>query len=178
MVALIEAAIEPEPSGSVGDGGVIRRGFSSRMDQLKDASANARQYIAGLEQKERDRTGIRTLRVGYNQVFGYYIEVAKSQTGSLPGDYQRRQTLTNAERYIVPELKEYESLVLNAREQLASEGGRGVPPGLRPSGGIGPAHRPRRRRHRPRWTCSVDWPRLPLTTTTSALLWTTEPRCT
>ena len=121
VVALIGAAIEPEPSGGVGDGGVIRRGFSGRIDELKDASINARQYIAGLEQKERERTGVRTLKVGYNQVFGYYIEVPKSQTGSLPGDYQRRQTLTNAERYIVPDLKEYESRVLNAREQLAAE---------------------------------------------------------
>ena len=119
--ALIEAAIEPEPSGSVGDGGVIRRGFSDRIDELRNASSNARQYIAGLEKKERDRTGIRSLRVGYNQVFGYYIEVSKSQTTALPEDYSRRQTLTNAERYIVPELKEYESLVLNAREQLAGE---------------------------------------------------------
>ena len=121
VVALIDAAIDPEPSGSVGEGGVIRRGFSDRIDELKDASVDARQYIAGLEQKERERTGIRSLRVGYNQVFGYYIEVAKSQAASLPDDYIRRQTLTNAERYIVPELKEYESRVLNAREQLAAE---------------------------------------------------------
>ena len=121
VVAIIEAAIEPEPSGSVGEGGVIRRGFSARVDELRDASTNARQYIAGLEQKERERTGVRSLKVGYNQVFGYYIEIPKSQTGSLPDDYQRRQTLTNAERYIVPDLKEYESRVLNAREQLAGE---------------------------------------------------------
>ena len=119
--ALIQAAIDPEPSGSIGEGGVIRRGFSETIDQLKDATVNARQYIAGLEQKERERTGVRSLKVGYNQVFGYYIEVAKSQTGNLPDDYIRRQTLTNAERYIVPELKEYESRVLNARDQLASE---------------------------------------------------------
>ena len=119
VTALIEAAIEPEPSGGIGEGGVIRRGFSDQIDELNNASVNARQYIAGLEQKERDRTGVRTLKVGYNQVFGYYIEVSKSQTGSLPEDYIRRQTLTNAERYIVPELKEYESVVLNARERLA-----------------------------------------------------------
>ena len=119
VIALIRAAIEPDPSGSVGDGNVIRQGFSEEIDELKSASVNARQYIAGLEQKERDRTGIRSLKVGYNQVFGYYIEVSKSQTGSLPDDYIRRQTLTNAERYIVPELKEYESLALNARERLA-----------------------------------------------------------
>ena len=121
VIALIEAAIEPEPSGSVGEGSVIRRGFSGRIDELKDATVNARQYIASLEQKERERTGVRSLKVGYNQVFGYYIEVSKSQTANLPDDYIRRQTLTNAERYIVPELKEYESRVLNAREQLSSE---------------------------------------------------------
>ena len=119
VVALIEAAIEPEPSGGVGDGNVIRQGFSAEIDELKNASVNARQYIAGLEQKERERTGVRSLKVGYNQVFGYYIEVSKSQTGTLPDDYIRRQTLANAERYIVPELKEYESLALNARERLA-----------------------------------------------------------
>ena len=121
VVALIEAAIDPEPSGSVGEGNVIRRGFSATIDKLKDASVDARQYIAGLEQKERERTGVRSLKVGYNQVFGYYIEVSKSQAEGLPDDYIRRQTLTNAERYIVPELKEYESRVLNARDQMASE---------------------------------------------------------
>ncbi len=121
VVALIEAAIEPEPAGNMGEGGIIRRGFSDDLDELKDAGINARQYIAGLEQKERERTGVRSLRVGYNQVFGYYIEVSKSQSGSLPDDYIRRQTLVNAERYIVPELKEYESVALNARERLAEE---------------------------------------------------------
>ena len=119
VVALIEAAIDPDPSGSVGEGGVIREGFAEDIDSLKKASVDARQYIAGLEQKERERTGVRSLKVGYNQVFGYYIEVSKSQADSLPDDYIRRQTLTNAERYIVPELKEYESIVLNARERLA-----------------------------------------------------------
>ena len=119
VVTLVEAAIEPELPGAVGDGNVIRAGFSAEIDELKNASVNARQYIAGLEQKERERTGLRSLKVGYNQVFGYYIEVSKSQTHNLPSDYIRRQTLTNAERYIVPELKEYESLALNARERLA-----------------------------------------------------------
>ncbi len=118
-VAVIEAAIGPEPSGAPGDGGVIREGFAPEVDELRNASTNARQYIAGLEEKERQRTGIRGLRVGYNQVFGYYIEIAKSNIAALPDDYIRRQTLTHAERYIVPELKEYESLVLNARERLA-----------------------------------------------------------
>ncbi len=116
--SLISDAIDPEPSGEVGQGNVVRPGFSPEIDELKSASTNARQFIAGLEQKERERTGIRSLKVGYNQVFGYYIEVSKANAGSLPEDYIRRQTLTHAERYIVPELKEYESLVLNARERL------------------------------------------------------------
>ena len=104
--------------GSVGEGNVIRPGFSTEMDELKSASTNARKFIAGLEQRERDRTDIKGLKVGYNQVFGYYIEVSKSNVDKVPEDYIRRQTLTNAERYIVPELKEYESLVLNAKERL------------------------------------------------------------
>ena len=115
---LIERAIEGEPSGSVGDGGVIRDGFSPDLDQLKAASQQARSFIAGLEQRERDRTGIRNLRVGYNQVFGYYLEVSRSHQGRVPDDYIRRQTLANGERYVVPELKEYESQVLNARERI------------------------------------------------------------
>ena len=117
-VSLIDAAIDPDPSGDVGQGGVVRHGFSQELDELKAASADARRYIAGLEQKERERTGIRSLKVGYNQVFGYYLEVSKSNIASLPEDYIRRQTLTHSERYIVPELKEYESVVLNARERL------------------------------------------------------------
>ena len=118
LVALIEAAIDPEPSSDVGDGNVIRSGFSPELDQLKAQSQEARRYIAGLEQKERERTGIRGLKVGYNQVFGYYIEVSKTNVSQVPEDYDRRQTLTNSERYIVPQLKEYESLVLNAKERI------------------------------------------------------------
>ena len=118
LVQLIDEAIAPEPTGEVGEGNVIRDGFSQELDELKRASRDARGFIAGLEQKERERTGIKNLRVGYNQVFGYYIEVSKSNVAHVPDDYIRRQTLVNAERYIVPELKEYESLVLNARERL------------------------------------------------------------
>ena len=118
VCSLIEESIVAEPAGAVGDGNVIRPGFSPEMDELKSSSTNARQFIAGLEQRERDRTEIKGLKVGYNQVFGYYIEVSKSNIDKVPEDYIRRQTLTNAERYIVPELKEYESLVLNARDRL------------------------------------------------------------
>jgi len=118
VCSLIEESISPDPVGAVGDGNVIKPGFTPEMEDLKNASTNARQFIAGLEQRERDRTDIKGLKVGYNQVFGYYIEVSKVNIDKVPEDYIRRQTLTNAERYIVPELKEYESLVLNARERL------------------------------------------------------------
>ncbi len=117
-VTLVTEAIAPEPSGSVGEGNIIREGFSPELDQLKAASREARGFIAGLEARERERTGIRSLRVGYNQIFGYYIEISKSNLGQTPADYIRRQTLANGERYIVPELKEYESLALNARERI------------------------------------------------------------
>ena len=118
VCTLIEESISPDPVGAVGDGNVIRPGFSPEMDELKSSSTNARQFIAGLEQRERARTDIKGLKVGYNQVFGYYIEVSKVSADKVPNDYIRRQTLANAERYIVPELKEYEALVLNARDRL------------------------------------------------------------
>ena len=115
--ALIAQAIEEEP-GQVGDGTVFRQGFSAELDQLRQASRDAREYIARLERQERERTGIRNLKVGYNRVFGYYIEVTKANLSHVPQEYQRRQTLTGGERFITPELKEYEDLILNARERL------------------------------------------------------------
>ena len=118
VTALIEQAIEPEPSGSVGDGGVIRTGFSPDLDRTRGMSRDARGFIAGLEAEERERTGIRNLKVGFNQVFGYYIEISNSNLDAVPDHYQRRQTLTGGERYITPELKEFESQALDAREKL------------------------------------------------------------
>ena len=115
---LIDEAIDPEPSGSVGEGRVIRAGFSPDLDRVRTLASDARGFIAGLEAEERERTGIRNLKVGFNQVFGYYIEVSKANTSGVPTHYQRRQTLVHAERYITPELKEYESQVLEARERL------------------------------------------------------------
>ena len=115
---LIDAAIADEPSTQPGDGGVIREGFSPELDRIRAMASDARGFIASLEAEERERTGIRNLKVGYNQVFGYYIEVSRANLGSVPDDYQRRQTLTNGERYITPELKEYESQALDARERL------------------------------------------------------------
>ena len=118
LTRLIEGAIEPEPAGSVGDGGVIRAGFSPELDRARSLSRDTRGFIAGLESEERERTGIRNLKVGFNQVFGYYIEVSNSNLEAVPEHYQRRQTLTGGERYITPELKEFESQALDAREKL------------------------------------------------------------
>ena len=118
VVALIQQAIAEEPGGAVGEGNVIRQGFAPELDQLKSGAREARGFIASLEQRERERTGINGLKVGYNHVFGYYIEVSTANANQVPEDYIRRQTLTNAERFIVPQLKEYESLVLNARERI------------------------------------------------------------
>ena len=118
VVALIGEALSPDPAGDVGEGNVIREGFSPELDELRLASRNAKEYIAGLERKERERTGIKALKVGYNKVFGYYIEVSNPNLSHVPVDYVRRQTLVGGERFITPELKEYEALILNAREGI------------------------------------------------------------
>ncbi|MBI4202206.1 MAG: DNA mismatch repair protein MutS, partial [Chloroflexi bacterium] len=118
--ALIAAAISPQP-GQVGDGTVIKEGFSADLDNLRLAARDARDYIAHMEAVERERTGIRNLKVGYNRVFGYYIEVTTPNLAKVPDSYQRRQTITSGERFITPELKEYESIVLNARERLEEQ---------------------------------------------------------
>jgi DNA mismatch repair protein MutS len=119
VVDLITRAIEDEPSTPLGEGGVIRQGFSPELDEVRYAARNARGVLAALEQKERERTGIASLKVGYNKVFGYYIEVTKPNLPKVPPYYIRRQTLTEAERFITPELKEYEALILNAQQRIA-----------------------------------------------------------
>ncbi|MFC1955457.1 DNA mismatch repair protein MutS [Chloroflexota bacterium] len=119
VVDLIAEAIVDEPSSSLGDGEVIRRGFSEELDSLRMASGNAKQYLASLEQKERQKTGIKSLKIGFNNVFGYYIEVSNSNLSQVPQDYIRKQTLVGGERYFTPELKKYESLILNARDRIA-----------------------------------------------------------
>ena len=119
VVTLIRSAIADDPPVSAGDGRVIRPGFSSDMDTVRDTALNAQQYIASLESRERERTGIRSLKVGYNRVFGYYIEVSNANLKLVPEDYVRRQTLVGGERYITPEMKEYESRVLNAQDRMA-----------------------------------------------------------
>jgi DNA mismatch repair protein MutS len=106
----------------VRDGGVIRDGFDAELDELRDISNNAGDYLVALEARERERTGISTLKVGYNRVHGYYIEISRGQAGQAPIDYQRRQTLKHAERFITPELKVFEDKALSARSRsLARE---------------------------------------------------------
>ncbi len=119
VVALISGAIEDEPAGAPGEGGVIRRGFSEELDSLRLAASNARKYLANMEKTERERTGIKSLKIGFNNVFGYYIEVSRPNLAQVPDDYIRKQTLTGGERFFTPELKEYETLILNARDRLA-----------------------------------------------------------
>jgi DNA mismatch repair protein MutS len=118
VVDLISHALVDEPSNSIGEGGVIRAGFSEELDHIRSISTNARQYLAGLERTEQEKTGIKSLRIGYNRVFGYYIEVSKSNMPQVPQTYIRKQTLANGERYFTPELKEYESTILNAKERI------------------------------------------------------------
>ncbi|UCE01170.1 MAG: DNA mismatch repair protein MutS [Chloroflexota bacterium] len=114
----LEMAIEDDPPTTLRNVGVIRKGYSPELDGVVESSRHAREWIANLESVERAETGIKSLKVGYNKVFGYYLEVTKSNTSSVPERYIRKQTLVNAERYITPELKEYETLVLNAEEQI------------------------------------------------------------
>jgi DNA mismatch repair protein MutS len=118
VVSLISEAIAESPSASLGDGSVIRQGFSEELDNLRLMAKNAKQYLANLERQERDKTGIKSLRVGFNKVFGYYIEVSKANLGQVPESYIRKQTLVGGERFFTPELKEYESLILNARNRI------------------------------------------------------------
>ncbi len=117
-LGFLESAIEEEPPSTLQNIGVIRPGFSAELDGVLERSKHARQWIADLESVERKRTGIKSLKVGYNKVFGYYLEVTKANTDMVPEEYIRKQTLVNAERYITPELKEYETLVLNAEERI------------------------------------------------------------
>ena len=119
VIALIAQAIEEQPPASLDEEGIVRAGFSPELDELREKSKNARQYLANLERQERERTGIKSLKVGYNQVFGYYIEVSKANQRQVPADYIRKQTLVGGERFFTPELKEYESLILNARERIS-----------------------------------------------------------
>ncbi|MSE22545.1 DNA mismatch repair protein MutS, partial [Lactobacillus parabuchneri] len=114
----IDSVIVEEPPISVTDGGVIKDGYNQQLDQYRDATNNGQKWLAELEAKERQVTGINNLKVGFNHVFGYYIEVTKVNLDKIPANrYQRKQTLANAERFSTPELKEKEALILEAQEQ-------------------------------------------------------------
>lgn len=115
---LLRSAIDDEPPQTITHIGVIRAGFSAELDGVIERSQKARDWIANLETVERERTGIRTLKVGYNKIFGYYIEISRGSAALAPSEYIRKQTLVNAERFITPEMKEYETLVLNAEDRI------------------------------------------------------------
>ena len=118
VVQLIRQAISEDAPPSVGGGRVIQPGFSPDLDAIMGASRDAKSYIAELERTERERTGIKSLKVGYNKVFGYYIEISKSNLARAPAEYIRRQTLVGGERFITPDMKEYESIILNAQDRI------------------------------------------------------------
>ncbi|HSW49257.1 MAG TPA: DNA mismatch repair protein MutS [Bryobacteraceae bacterium] len=112
------SALSDEPPLNLADGGSIRDGFHAELDQLRDISRNSRQYIAGIETRERERTGIQSLKVRFNNIFGYYLEISKANQHLAPADYERKQTLVNAERFTTPELKELEQKILEAEEKI------------------------------------------------------------
>lgn len=117
---LLEKAIAEDPPVTIKDGDIIKAGYSSDCDELKDIATNAKQYIMQLESEERNRLGIKNLKIGYNRVFGYYIDIPRSNTLELPEEYHRKQTLANNERYITPELKELEDKILGAQSKRLS----------------------------------------------------------
>ncbi len=119
VVELVSEAIVEHPPANLDDGGVVKPGFSEELDSLRQTATKSKQYLANLERQEREKTGIKSLKVSYNKVFGYYIEVSNSNLAQVPQDYIRKQTLVGGERFFTPELKEYESLILNAQDRIA-----------------------------------------------------------
>ena len=120
LVALLQSAITDNPPVTTREGGVIADGYDSQLDELRQLNSNAGDYLLAMEQRERERTGISTLKVGYNRVHGYFIELSKGSADKAPADYIRRQTLKNGERYITPELKEFEDKALSAKSRALS----------------------------------------------------------
>jgi len=118
LTGRLTEALADEPPVSIREGGLFREGFDPELDRLRCAAREGRSWLAGLEARERERTGIRSLKVGFNRVFGYYLEVTRSNLDLVPADYQRRQTLAGAERFFTPQLKEYEELILGAEDRL------------------------------------------------------------
>ncbi len=120
LADLIDRAIDDEPPAVLKEGGMIRRGYCPELDELRAAATEGRQWLAEFQTREQGRTGIKTLKVRHNKVFGYYIEVSKGQVANVPGDYQRKQTLVNGERFVTPELKEYEQKITGAQERASA----------------------------------------------------------
>jgi DNA mismatch repair protein MutS len=118
IYVLLDKSIDDDPPMTIKEGGIIKEGYDPEIDKLRRAAHEGKTWIADLERKEKDRTGIKSLKVGFNKVFGYYIEVTKSNLSMVPENYIRKQTLAGGERYITEELKEYETLILNAEERL------------------------------------------------------------
>jgi DNA mismatch repair protein MutS len=118
VLDLLSRAIADEPPAALHDGGVIRAGWSDELDGIREIRDGARDFIAGLQVRERERTGIGSLKIGFNKVFGYYLEVTKANIDRVPDDYVRKQTLTNGERYFTPELKEWEEKVFGAEDRI------------------------------------------------------------
>ena len=115
----IVAALSDSPPINISDGSTVRPGYDPELDELRDLSQNGRQFVAQIETRERERrTGIASLKVRFNNVFGYYIEISKANLHNAPSDYERKQTLVNAERFTTPELKEYEHKILSAEEKI------------------------------------------------------------
>ena len=115
----LERAIVEAPPLPLTEGGILRAGYHEELDDLRSISSSGKKWIAELQQQERERTGIQSLKVDYNRVFGYYIEVTRPNLHKLQGEYIRKQTMRNAERFITPELKEYEEKILGAEEKIA-----------------------------------------------------------
>ena len=117
---MIDEAIDDEPAVSIKEGGMIRAGHSAELDELRHAGAKGKQWLAEFQAAEQERTGIKSLKIRYNKVFGYFIEITKSNLSMVPEEYTRKQTMTNAERFITPELKEYENKILGAQERAVA----------------------------------------------------------
>jgi DNA mismatch repair protein MutS len=118
LCELLSRALEDAPPVNVREGGTIRTGYSAELDDLREARTHGKKWIAGLQERERERTRAKSLKIGFNQVFGYYIEVTRPNLHLVPPDYQRRQTMANVERFVTPELKEYEEKILGAEERI------------------------------------------------------------
>ena len=132
---LLARALVDRPPATLAEGGVIRAGYDAELDELRELRDGGRQSIASMQQRERERTGIASLKVGFNRVFGYYLEVTNAHRDRVPADYERRQTLAGAERYVTPELKEYEAKVLGAEERIGRRARRSCSRQLRQPGG-------------------------------------------